>query len=231
MKPLLVCLLMTAPLVAGEAAYIGAQLRRAELDPPETYRLRDIAFTRDDLKLYFTDGWLVFGKPVAGRIISAVFVTNDTVGDAELLVLPPTAGERTSLASFTKSPNLNEHFDGALLLFTDNAAEELKKAIESRGEVDKSIERGLLLARTWNGVLSNLATSFSTRLVQHLLAGARPERGFFFAALQGRTLGNFDVFYDPTAREQIYVGQLKYKEDRAYFDTWSSFQARRFRTG
>ena len=29
-------------------------------------RVRDLTLTKDDLRLYFTDGYLIFGKPVDG---------------------------------------------------------------------------------------------------------------------------------------------------------------------
>ena len=216
---------------AGEAAEISALVRKAELDPQECYRMREVHFTREDLRFYFTDGWVIFGKPVAGKVISAVFLVNDDAGDAELLVMPPTPGERMALASFTESPNLNEHFTGALMLFTDDSAAVLKKAIEARGEVQKSVERGLLVSEAWNRTVGNLAASFSTRLVHHLLSGTGPERGMFYAGIQGRKLGNFDAFHDPEATESIYLGQLKYKDDRAYYDSWTSFASRSHRSG
>jgi len=211
---------------------IAESLRKAELDPAECYRVRDLHFTRgDDLRFYFTEGYLIFGKPVAGRRISAVFATDTEGGDGELLVLPPTKGERVSLAAFTQSPNLSEHFHSALLLFTDDSADALLQAIQSRGEPRKSPERGVLLAAEWNSVLSHLSTSFSVRLVHHLLAQQPPSGGLFYAGIQGKKLGNFDAFFDPELHDQIYLGQLKVMENRAYYDTWTSFQARPYRTG
>ena len=49
--------------------------------------------------------------------------------------------------------------------------------------------------------------------------------------MQGKKLGNFDLYYEPDAANQIYLGALRYRENRAYYDTWSNFEARPFRTG
>ena len=53
----------------------------------------------------------------------------------------------------------------------------------------------------------------------------------FYAALRGREHGNIDFLYDPEAREQITVGKIEHRDDRSYFDVWTSFPARSFRTG
>ncbi|MFN7921546.1 MAG: M1 family aminopeptidase [Bryobacteraceae bacterium] len=211
---------------------LARQLRTAGLDPDECYRVREVHFTRgDDLRFYFIDGFLIFGKPIGGRRISAVFTTAPETGDAELLVMPPSKGERTSLAAFTSAPNLDEHVRAAVLLFTDDSAETLKKAIESRGDVQKAPERGQLLAEEWNQAVANMSSSFAVRLIYHLTSGVQPGRGLFYTAVQGVKLGNFDAVYDPDAENQIYLGQLKYKEERAFYDTWTAFPAGPFRRG
>lgn len=214
----------------GRAAALAAQIRQAGLDAEECYRVRELNFSREDARFYLTEGYLIFGKPVAGRRFSAVFTAEVEGGDAEVMVLPPHRSERLSLASFTDSPNLNEHFRSALMMFTDDAAEELLAEIRS-GVVRKSPEMGALLAGKWDSVLRNLVSSFEVRLVHDILA-EQPERdGVFFAALGGTRLGNFDVVYDPRARAQITVGQVNTRDGRTYFDTWCHFQARSWRNG
>jgi hypothetical protein len=73
--------------------------------------VRDLALPKDEARIFFTDGYLIFAKPVAGVRMSAVFTADVEGGDAEVLVLPPNRGERRSLASYTGSPNLDEHLD------------------------------------------------------------------------------------------------------------------------
>jgi len=49
--------------------------------------------------------------------------------------------------------------------------------------------------------------------------------------LSGKTLGNFDVLYDPRSREQVLLGQIVTREDRRFFDVWTSFRSREIRNG
>ena len=230
----LLAALMLAPIYAEAAVPVGElaeAFRRTELDPEQCYRVRDVHFSREDLRFYFTDGYLAFAKPVAGRIRAAVFVISETHGDAELMLMPPTRVERVSLAAFTGSPNLNEHFHSALLLFSDDTADVLLGKLKSGGELERSPERGLLLAQDWNATIGNLSASFLVRLVSHVLSGDEVENGLFYAAIGGRTLGNFDVYFDRERAEQIYLGQLKYRDNRPYYDTWTTFPAAPWRKG
>ena len=52
----------------------------------------------------------MFRKPVNGVRTGAVFIASEELEDAEILMIPPNRMERKSLASFTGSPNLDEHF-------------------------------------------------------------------------------------------------------------------------
>jgi len=178
---------------ATTAAELAARIRQAGLDPDECYRVREISFAREDLRIYLTDGYLIFGRPVDGRRISAVFSAHNEGGDGELLLMPPLKSERLSLATFTKSPNLNEHFRIALMLFTDGTAEELAGLIRARPELHTSPETGILLERQFASAVNNLAASFGMRFVYELLSGHPPAEGFFYAAVRGNRLGNFDL--------------------------------------
>jgi hypothetical protein len=229
------CLLALVPAglwaAEGTAADLAVRIHDAGLDDQECYRVREINFSKEDIRLYLTDGYLILGKPVNGRRISAVFTTDVEGGDGEILVMPPHRSERLSLATFTKSPNMNEHFKSVLMLFTDDTADLLAREIHSRARVRKSPEMGVLLADEWRDVLRNLSSSFEIRLVLDVLSGRPASEGFFYAAVAGKRLGNFDFVYDPRAREQIQLGQVAYRENRAFFDVWTSFQARSFRNG
>src|SRR5829696_4921999 len=107
------------------AASISRAIQQAGLDPNECYRVRDLAFQKEDIKIYLNDGHLIFAKPVEGRRLAAAYIADVPGGDAELMVFPPYSSERRSLAAFTKSPNLNEHFRAAVFIFSDNTAAEL----------------------------------------------------------------------------------------------------------
>jgi len=216
---------------AGSAADFASRIRLAGLDPDQCYRVREINFSRDDVRIYLTDGYLIFGNPIDGRRFSAVFSAESQSGDAELLVLPPQRSERLSLAKFTKSPNLNEHFGSAVMLFTDNTAEELLRLVEEQVNHQPSPEMGTILARKWRDTVGNLAVSFSNRMIFDLITRRPLSDGFFYAAVTGETLGNFDLIYDPIAAEQILIGQVDSRDGRAVFDVWTQFKSRPFRNG
>jgi Peptidase family M1 domain len=208
------------------AAEIGRLLHEGSIDPSECYRVTELQYSKDDLKIYFTDGFLAFAKPVNGVRMAAVFSAEVEAGDAEVLLLPPTRGERLSLANFTQSPNLEEHFKTALLLFTDSTADELLAKIHAQAG-KKSPEMGALISEQYSGTLRNVSASFETRLVQDLLSTSRSD-GFFFMGISGATLGTFDVSYDPTAESQIVVGRMDDQSGRSY-NTWTSFSSRQTR--
>src|SRR5580704_15990481 len=114
---------------AGSASDIARQVRDISLDSGECYRVRDLSLPKDEARIFLTDGYLIFAKPVAGIRMSAVFTTDVEGGDAEVLVLPPNRGERRSLASYTGSPNLDEHLTAAVLIFSDDTYAKLTEQI------------------------------------------------------------------------------------------------------
>lgn len=184
---------------------------------------------REDLRLFLTDGYLIFAKPVEGRRVAAYFYAETEAGDGEVLLVPPDAAERTTLARFTGTPNLNEHIKGALLLFTDNTGDQLASEIGEK-KFQASGEMGRMLANSHDALLKNLLHSFEIRLVSDFRTND-PKQGLFFAAMAGSHLGSFDVSYDPTSRDQITVGQVTFRNNAAYFDVWTSFPGRSVRRG
>ncbi len=209
---------------------MDAAIQQATLDPSECYRVIDLNFSKDDLKVYLESGYLMFTKPVRGTRLGAVFLANADGGDADVLLLPPTRSERVSLAMFTDSPNLEEHFKSAAFVFTDGTGEGLLAQLQNAGSSKKSQEMGGLIAEKWSSVLANLMSSFETRLVYDVLSGER-DAGLFYMGVAGDQLGDFDVVYDPAGQDQIRVGKVAYRDDRPYFNTWTAFPVRSFRRG
>jgi hypothetical protein len=223
---LLLLLPFHLPAADGKAADLANQLRSAGLDGEECYRVRDLSFSKQDIRLYLTDGYLIFGKAVDGRRHSAVFVADDDGGDAEILLFPPNRSERLSLARATDSPNLSEHFKTAVMIFTDDTYATLLKQILEPGDPRKSPERAVLLEQAWNSVVRNLTSSFEVRLVADIASSRTSADGFFYSAIGGGKLGNFDVMHDPLNAQQILIGRVALRGGLAYFDTWTSFAAR-----
>ncbi len=217
------------------AAEVARLIREAGLDPAECYRVRDLSFTKDDVRLYLNDGYIIFSKPVLGQRLSAVFTTEVEGGDGEVIVIPPTRSERQSLASFTQSPNLDEHFRAALLMFTDGSGARLRESLQGDREpgeaaAKKSPEMGAVLAEQWTPVVSNVSLPIQMRLVGDLLASRPAETGFTLMAVGGRTLGTFDIIVDARAGRRVVVRQRSegagksYERDR--YNVWTDFLPR-----
>jgi hypothetical protein len=222
-------LLFHLPLFGGVAADIARAIRENSFDRDECYRVRDLTLTREDFKIYLTDGHLIFSKPVAGRRIAAVFAADVEGGDAEVLLLPPNRAERTSMARYVGAPNLDEHFQAGVFLFTGDEYESLRRQIGDNPANKRTPELGAILDQEWSPALRNLGSSYQTRLTLDLIGGPGHPRGLFSAMLRSPKLGNFDLLYDPDTTEQIFAGQLVNRNERLYFDTWASFEARSMR--
>lgn len=204
------------------AADLGRAIRSSGLDPMECYRIHDVEFAEEDARYYLTSGYLIFTRPVNGSPVAAVFSADAEGGDAEVLLLPPDRSERLSLAKHTGTPNLNEHFTGAIFLFTDPRVRDLLEQVKSSVDSRRSPDIGALLADRWNATVGNVMGSFESRMVLDLMNG-HGEKGFFESLIQGKKLGNFDVIYDPRAYEQLTAGQVLIKDGKTYWDTWTSF--------
>src|SRR5262245_23175567 len=219
-RSLVLLLLSCLPALAGTAAELARAVRENTFDRNECYRVRDLTLVREDIRIYLNDGHLIFSKPVAGRRIAAVFTADVEGGDAEIIVFPPNFAERTSLAAYTGSPNLNEHFKTAVFLFTGDDYEQVMKQLPENPSNRKAPELAPVLDDEWTPTLRNLGASYQTRLALDLMGGPGRRAGLF-AAMFGKTKrGNFDVVYDPESPEQIFAGQLSTRDGRLYFDTW-----------
>src|SRR5690349_15213648 len=108
MRVMLLGLLLSVRLFASSAADVAKAIRENSFDRDECYRVRDLTIQKEDIRIYLTDGHLIFSKPVSGKRIAAVFTADVDGGDGEVLVMPPDRAERRSLAAYTDSPNLNE---------------------------------------------------------------------------------------------------------------------------
>ena len=206
------------------AAAIGAQLHRLELDPDACYRVRDLSFERPDVRFFFADGWLVFARPVDGHRVAAVYRASESTDDAEILLRPSNRSERASLAQAIGAPNMDEHFGTAALVFT-GGGEDLLGAAKDSGKL--SPERGLLLASEMGEVVRHLASSMEVRIAHDLLTNAGGQgEALFFAAIAGKSLGLFDIVYDPVAYEQVLAGKVTGTGRDASFDVWASFRTR-----
>lgn len=205
------------------------RLLATELDPAQCYRVRDLFLEREDVKLYFTDGLLIFAQPFDGRDVAALFLASEPGDVGELLVIPPTPRERQSVALYTKEAILDERFRSALMLFTDDTADALRREISSSPSTEIDPAAGAAVAPRWSPVLRNILGGVSVRLLADLLSGRPLEEGVFAAAINGGRLGRFDVVIDPHLHEQISIGQTAKREGRRFYNVWAQFESRSFR--
>ena len=217
------------PLAAGTGADVARAIRENSFDHDECYRVRDFSIVKDDLKIFLTDGHLIFAKPVAGRRIAAIFTADVEGGDGEVILLPPNRAERTSLAAFIGAPNLDDHFRAAMFIFTGADYDALLSQLPNNRANHKDPAAAAALDQAWTPTLQNLSASFQTRLALDLAGGAAARSGLFAGLFSSPRLGNFEVIFDPFTQEQIIAGQVISRDDRFYFDTWTSFEARSFR--
>jgi hypothetical protein len=226
--PAILTLLAALPGLASAQKRTGAELGRqiiaAGLDPAECYRVRDLEITHDEARIYLSDGYLMFGKPVDGVPLTAVFSGDTDGGDAEVLLLPPDRSERRSMATYTGAPNLSEHFTQAAFIFTDDTARSLLEQVRTT-EARKVPDLGAVMMDRWNSVVTNLLGGFESRIVLDILKPG-PRRGFFEAVIKGNKLGNFDIIFDARANEQLVAGQVTSRNGGSWWDTWASFVSR-----
>lgn len=205
----------------GRAAALSAALHKIELDPEACFKVRDLSFERGGVRVYLTDGYLIFAHPIGGRQTAVVYSALDSGDDAEFILRPPVRSERAALAQATGSPNLNSHFSLAVMLFTDETASELTRQIE-KGLVKRAPEQGLILASRSSETVRNLLKSFETRIIGDLLGG-QSKSGMFFATLVSRDYGNMDLLFDPMSPEPLVAGAISSEKPGMEFKTWTNF--------
>jgi hypothetical protein len=208
------------------AASLVTSIRNLEIDPNEIYHVRDLRFSRGDFTIYLNDGVLAFGKPAGSQIICAVFTTAGTeVGDAEIIVTPPTRGERASLAYFTKTPNLDEHFSQAVFVFTDQMRAEALRQMEQNEIKKAGVDAGAFSAQ-WKQTVEAVATDVEVPLVGSMLNHDPPDEAVFYAVIGGKTLGPFEISYNPHQVESSAVGRAGEGAGTS-FQVWTSFAPRK----
>ena len=205
---------------ASSAATLYRNLRESGLDLTKVYHVRDATFDREDLHFALNDGWVIVGEEVAGHVNAVFFV-----GDGEVLVIPPDRSERASIGLFLNTGVLEEKFTSAYFrFFDDRFLEDLDPALR-KGENPEIVDRA-------NAAAKELARTDALRLLLAYMntpPGAHQDR-FLHARVVGVTHGNFDVFYDEAAPEQIAVGQVAYAPGgMPFYNVWTSFVSRSHR--
>ncbi len=214
---------LVPPVQEGPVTALYRALRTVKLDPARVYHVREATIDREDLRLWLTDGTVVFTTEVNGKITGMLFN-----GEGEVLLRPPNRTERASLGLFVDMGILEDKFSSAYFRFNDDTAEALKPFLRPPDETDTS------LLSTLEGDIGLLAQGDALRLLTSFTAGAAkdtkgralvPDR-YLHARVAGEALGAYDIVYDSRAVENIFVGQAGGTEDAPFYDLWMSFPAR-----
>lgn len=200
----------------ADADAILSQLATIRLDRTRVLSVRDITLVRDALSISLNRGALVFTEPVEGRVTGAVFI-----GSGDLLVIPPDRAERQQLYRFTKSALLNEHFETALLRFSDDSHAEILRQHAQHAVEDVDADDVEELLR-WESELQRRAEYLNVQLLADMIGSAK--RPFFLAQIEGSQFGWFDAVYDERRAEEVFVQQRTVLSDAPL--VWTSFNKR-----
>lgn len=202
---------------AHGAVALYRELVNPVLDVENVHAIRQVLIDREDLHISFTDGTIGLIKEVGGHVTGAIFE-----GQGEILLVPPERAERTSLALFTGSAILDQHFTSAYLRFVDDdLVRELKSGFRP---VEK--DEAQSFATRWQQPARELARGDGLQLLQALTNSADTGLRFLHLRVAGAPLGVFDVFLDTSAQEQIAVAQPTFNGKDAFYDLWTSFPMR-----
>jgi len=208
-------------------ARVRADLEHLAVDPAQTYRVRELEISKGGVKFYLTEGALAFATPVDGHRIAAVYTTGFVeAGDAEVISLPPVPAERASLARFTKSPNLDEHFSSALLFFADSTAEDLLRQIHEH-PLHPAPELASEISARFDESLRRSANEIEVRIAQSILDHHTLENSFFYGMLASRHFGTLDFIFQPDQPDAMEFGRVAKRpggEGENYFQIWSAYR-------
>ena len=194
---------------------IRERLGTLRLNTNPVVGVRDVTIQRNALTLTFTDGALAFLEPIGDRVTGVAFV-----GTGEVRLDPPDAIERQQLLRFTGSGELRETFSGAVLRFTDNTAEELRRELASGPAVRASAAQIETLS-AWGATPDGPGSEHNLRILTAL--SGQGEHAFLAAALDGVNFGRFDVVYDEREREALRVSTPGAEPGTG--DVWTRFAA------
>ena len=111
-----------------------------------------------------------------------------------------------------------------LLLFTGDVYEQLIAQMANNPANRKAPEMAPVLDEQWSPVLRNLGVSYQVRLTLDLMGGAaraRPDVRRACSAAPSWAISTWST--TPTTSSRFWRGNWPPRQDRLYFDTWTSF--------
>jgi hypothetical protein len=154
-------------------------------------------------ELILEDGTLYPATPLGDRSSEMVFI-----GKGRLILDPPDEIEASQLDLFTGSTRLNTRFSEAVFAVARaNASEALLTRDSVTSTASTNLERARWLYQQWKtGTVRRLA-NVEISLFQDALGDLAYE-DYFAAWFRGSELGEFYYMVDPTAVEQVTLGQF-----------------------
>lgn len=194
--------LAEAPAQSSALAPLLGEIAGAKLQPELAVHLSKLALNIGTAMLRIEDGTFVPASTAGGRISQAVFV-----GSARLVLEPPDDIERSQLDLFTGERRLNVAIDeAAFVLGSDRAVD----AVFNRPKV--ALEPALAtkaktLFDTWQERPERKVLDIDGALLADGLADPLAQ-GYFAGWFHNAELGNFLYLVDPSASEQVTLGQF-----------------------
>lgn len=149
---------------------------------------------RDAATFTFSRGDIAFYPAVKGKITGAVFL-----GIGHFHVRPPSVEERHNLSILTHAEEFDEDFSEVVLRFTDNTAEELRKAATGKGQQSSAFfyaSRDLHIFQ-----LNKVHENLDLRLLEDVLSPSL--HGYFFSAIHGKKNPHLIFQVDPRGARRV----------------------------
>lgn len=194
-------------------------LRRISIGT-DTASVTNFVLKRDVGTFTFKSGTFYLLAPVAGKVTGAVFV-----GEGEFTLMPPIPAECRTLSLFTKDPKpgITESFTTVVLRFTDDTAEQIKKAASGSISGSTSKDASDALNGSQDDTRKKLGWNISARILQDVLSSE--PGGFFAAFIHGKKYDGHELFViDPHGAPFVAPEEVVF---RSYSDTkwgrWAAF--------
>ena len=181
---------------------------RADLPGAESVTVKDFKLEREGGVFHFDQGAFYFYAPVEGHVTGAVFA-----GKGSFELAPKEKSEQKSLALLTKSSTMKQDFSTVVLRFTDDTAQEIRKAANgaespANGHAKSAAED---LQKTFRKTLRN---NLDLRILGDMMSG-RPGRFFLASFRMGNLVNGQNVLFvvDPE-------GAVSAEPDEVELATW-----------
>ena len=175
---------------------LADSLTSLRLDPAMQAEVSQLEIVRAGVRISLDKGVFTMGTPVAGRVVSAVFV-----GKGRFQLTPPNRAETYMLIRHTQDSTINWEFKEIALVFTDSTFQELAAKLTF-----KNVNSAKDELRLQQGFIDYIRHEFEMSFAAFVL------NDLFNPALDGRFMARFStqrgtfVFnYDPKEIEEVQL--------------------------